>query len=76
MACTAAAEALPASEKVKPAAPNAGIAALITLFRFEACFTRDIVASSIPVRDSLDSRDSSHYDPTLSMYATQDSSYH
>jgi hypothetical protein len=45
---TAAAEALPASEKVKPAAPNAaGIAALATLFRFEACFTRDIVASSI-----------------------------
>jgi hypothetical protein len=46
---TADAEALPASEKVKPAAPRAGIVALATLFRFEACFTRDIVASSIPV---------------------------
>jgi hypothetical protein len=41
---TAVAEALPASEKVNPAAPKAGIAALATLFRFEACFTRDIVA--------------------------------
>jgi hypothetical protein len=46
---TADAEAPPASEKVKPAAPSAGIVALATLFRFEACFTRDIVASSIPV---------------------------
>jgi len=49
MAGTADAEALPASEKVNPAAPKAGTAALATLFRFEACFTRDIVASSIPV---------------------------
>jgi hypothetical protein len=37
------AEAPPASEKVNPAAPNAGIAALVTRFRLEACF--DIVAS-------------------------------
>jgi hypothetical protein len=42
------AEALPASEKVKPAAPSAGTAALATVFLLEACFTRDIVASSIP----------------------------
>ncbi len=49
MAGTADAEALPASEKVNPAAPKAGIAAFATLIRFEACFTRDIVASSIPV---------------------------
>jgi hypothetical protein len=47
---TADADALPASEKVNPAAPSAGMAAFVTLFRFEACFTRDIVASSIPVR--------------------------
>jgi hypothetical protein len=46
---TADAEALPASENVNPAAPRAGIAAFATLLRFEACFTRDIVASSIPV---------------------------
>jgi hypothetical protein len=39
---TADAAALPASEKVNPAAPNAGTAALATLFRFEACFTRDM----------------------------------
>jgi hypothetical protein len=44
------AAALPASEKVNPAAPSAGTAAFAILFRFEACFTRDIVASSIPVR--------------------------
>ncbi|MGA7803652.1 hypothetical protein [Bradyrhizobium sp.] len=44
------AAALPASEKVNPAAPSAGTAAFAMLFRFEACFTRDIVASSIPVR--------------------------
>jgi hypothetical protein len=43
------AEAPPASEKVSPAAPNAGTAALVTRFRLEACF--DIVASPpIPVR--------------------------
>jgi hypothetical protein len=41
---TAEAEAPPASEKVRPAAPKAGIVAFATLFRFEACFTRDIVA--------------------------------
>jgi hypothetical protein len=34
------------SEKVNPAAPNAG-AAFVTRFRFEACFTRGIVGSSI-----------------------------
>jgi hypothetical protein len=39
---TADAAALPASEKVNPAAPKAGTAALATLFRFEACFTRDM----------------------------------
>src|SRR5690242_18889601 len=38
------AEAPPASEKVNPAAPNAGTAALAPRFRLEACFT-DIVAS-------------------------------
>src|SRR5437868_15081967 len=43
---TADADAPPASEKVNPAAPNAGMAALVTRFFFEACFTRDIVASS------------------------------
>jgi hypothetical protein len=43
---TAAASALPATEKVKPAAPNAGTAALVTRFFFEACFTRGMVASS------------------------------
>ncbi|WP_154071055.1 hypothetical protein [Bradyrhizobium lablabi] len=48
---TADAFAPPASEKVNPTAPNAGTAALVTRFRFEACFTRDIVASSIPVKD-------------------------
>ncbi|WP_161491872.1 hypothetical protein [Bradyrhizobium centrolobii] len=42
----AAADALPASEKVSPAAPNAGTAALATRFFFEACFTRCMVASS------------------------------
>ena len=43
---TAAAYALPASEKVNPAAPNAGTAVLVTRFFFEACFTRGMVASS------------------------------
>src|SRR5262249_55761576 len=38
------AEAPPASEKVNPAAPNAGATALAARFRLEACFT-DIVAS-------------------------------
>ena len=38
--------ALPASEKVNPAAPNAGTAVLVTRFFFEACFTRGMVASS------------------------------
>jgi len=45
---TADAAALPASEKVNPAAPNAGTAALATLFRFEACFTVTC-RSSIPM---------------------------
>jgi hypothetical protein len=40
-----AADAAPASEKVNPAAPSAGIAALVTRFLLEACFT-GIVASS------------------------------
>ena len=40
------ADALPASEKVNPAAPSAGIAVLVTRFLFEACFTRGMVASS------------------------------
>ena len=48
------AEAPPASEKVNPAAPNAGTAALVTRFRLEACF--DIVASSsITCKVSFDS---------------------
>jgi len=38
------AEAPPASEKVNPAAPNAGATAFAARFRLEACFT-DIVAS-------------------------------
>jgi hypothetical protein len=42
------ADALPASPKVRPAAPKAGTAALVTRFLFEVCFTRGIVASSIP----------------------------
>jgi len=50
---TADADAPPASEKLNPAAPSAGRAALVTRFRFEACFTRGIVASSIPVREFL-----------------------
>jgi hypothetical protein len=50
------ADAPPASDKVKPAAPNAGTAALVTRFFFEACFTRDIVASSIPGNKSFESR--------------------
>ncbi|WP_210180965.1 hypothetical protein, partial [Bradyrhizobium valentinum] len=40
------ADAPPASEKVNPAAPNAGTAVLATRFFFEACFTRGMVASS------------------------------
>jgi hypothetical protein len=47
---TADADAPPINEKVNPAAPNAGIAALVTRFRFEASFTRGIVESSIPVK--------------------------
>jgi hypothetical protein len=43
---TADADAPPASEKVNPAAPNAGTAVLVTRFLFEACFTRGMVASS------------------------------
>jgi hypothetical protein len=48
---TADADAPPTSEKVNPAAPNAGAAALATRFRFEACFTRGIVTSSITCRN-------------------------
>ena len=40
------ASALPAAEKVNPATPNAGTAALVTRFFFEACFIRGMVASS------------------------------
>jgi hypothetical protein len=39
---TADADAAPTSEKVNPAAPNAGTA-FVTRFRFEACFTPGIV---------------------------------
>jgi hypothetical protein len=48
---TADADAPPTSENVNPAAPSAGTAALVMRFRFEACFTRGIVASSIPVKE-------------------------
>jgi len=65
---TAAADALPASEKVNPAAPNAGTVALVTRFFFEACFTRGIVASSHVVRKF----DSSGIKLTLSKFITQD----
>src|SRR6266446_8909994 len=42
-----AADAPPAREKVSPAAPNTGTA-FVTRFLFEACFTRGMVASSVP----------------------------
>jgi hypothetical protein len=54
---TAEADAPPASEKVKPTAPNAGTAALVTRFVFEACLTRAIVASSIHRISSPEQRD-------------------
>lgn len=38
-----AADAPPTSEKVNPAAPNTGTV-FVTRFRFEACFTRAILA--------------------------------
>jgi hypothetical protein len=41
------ADAVLASDKDKPAAPNTG-RALLRRFRFEACFEFDIVESSIP----------------------------
>jgi hypothetical protein len=42
------ADAPPARERPSPAAPSAGTAAaFVTRFRFEACFTRGIVASSM-----------------------------
>jgi hypothetical protein len=44
---TAEADALPSNEKVNPAAPNAGMAALLTRFCLEACFTCGMVASSV-----------------------------
>jgi len=44
---TVEADALPSNEKVNPAAPNAGMAALVTRFRVEACFTCGMVASSV-----------------------------
>ena len=43
------ADAPPISPIVNPAAPNAGTAAFVTRFLWEACFTRGIVASSIPL---------------------------
>ncbi|QQO33636.1 hypothetical protein JJC00_34900 [Bradyrhizobium diazoefficiens] len=43
---TADAIALPASEKVSPANPSAGTAALVIRFLFEACFVRRMAASS------------------------------
>ena len=48
-----AADAPPASEKVSPAAPNTGTA-FVTRFRFEACFTRGMVASSVPCEKCFD----------------------
>src|ERR1700731_1046295 len=50
------ADAPPTSEKVKPAAPNAGTAALVMRFFFESCFARGIVASSILGNKSFESR--------------------
>jgi hypothetical protein len=44
---TADADAPPTIDRVNPAAPRTG-AAFVTCFFFEACFTRGIVASSIP----------------------------
>jgi hypothetical protein len=52
---TADADALPTSERVNPAAPNAGTAALVTRCRLGACFTRGMVASSIPDETVLES---------------------
>jgi len=49
-----AADAPPASEKVSPAAPNTGTA-FVTRFRFEACFNRGMVASSVPCEKCFDS---------------------
>jgi hypothetical protein len=43
------AEAPPASPNVRPAAPSAGTAALVTRFRFEASFSRGIVL--LPYKD-------------------------
>jgi hypothetical protein len=47
---TADADAPPTSEKVNPAAPNAGTA-FATRFRFEACFTPGIVAPPFPQKN-------------------------
>jgi hypothetical protein len=44
---TADAIALPASEKVSPATPSAGTAALVIRFFFKACFVRCMAASSV-----------------------------
>jgi hypothetical protein len=49
-----AAEAPPASPNVRPAVPSAGIAALVTRFRFEASFSRGIVASSLAEKIAFD----------------------
>src|SRR6266436_1855549 len=50
-----AADAPPTSEKVNPAAPNTGTD-FVTRFRFEACFTRAIVAFLHILQRSLESR--------------------
>jgi hypothetical protein len=52
---TADADAPPTSENVNPAAPNAGAAALVIRFCLEACFTRGIVAFSIPCKTCIES---------------------
>jgi hypothetical protein len=71
-----AADAPPTSENVNPAAPNAGTA-FVARFRFEACFCRGIVASSIAVKDDPNSnqlRDNrfQQLNSTPYKYATQD----
>jgi hypothetical protein len=54
---TTAADAPPASDKVNPAAPNTGTAFVIR-FRFEACFARGMVASSISCKKIESSHES------------------
>ena len=47
-----AADAPPANDNDIPARPNTGTA-FVTRFRFEACFTRGMVASSVPCKNVL-----------------------